>query len=269
MKKCRLCQCENVTLKDSHIVSKMFYNAIKKNSPTKVMRQIADPNKGVQDGLKIPFLCERCEELFSKYETYFSNNVYLKTMSNEGEICFDSRDDNITYFLLSIAWRVIKYVMEYDETTFTDAEKRKIDEISSYWGELLLTENMQEIRKIQQFIIPTQKLKFFQKIGFRKYDNVMMNFKTFDDNDMFKHSFTFVQVPYFIFITTVWGETDNMKQYRIGKIIKPYESELPKNINNVLSEKHYTEYFDACEKLSEKQKQIIEDRVKKQKLKKN
>lgn len=31
---CRLCHSENVPLKESHIVSKMFYNVIKKKSPT-------------------------------------------------------------------------------------------------------------------------------------------------------------------------------------------------------------------------------------------
>lgn len=76
MANCRLCKCENVPLKESHIVSKMFYNVIKKKSPTGIMRQVSAPNKGVQDGMKVPLLCERCEELFSKYETYFSNNIF-------------------------------------------------------------------------------------------------------------------------------------------------------------------------------------------------
>ena len=110
MERCRLCQGENVPLKESHIVSKMFFNAIKKKSPTGIMRQVSDPNKGLQDGIKAPLLCARCEELFSKYETYFSNNIYTKTINVEGEIQFDSRDDRISYFLLSIAWRVMKYV---------------------------------------------------------------------------------------------------------------------------------------------------------------
>lgn len=100
---CRLCQSEHASLKESHIVSKMFYNALKKNSPIGIMRQTASPNQGIQDGLKIPFLCEQCEELFSKYETYFSNNIYTKTIQSNGNIEFNSKDDNISYFLLSIA----------------------------------------------------------------------------------------------------------------------------------------------------------------------
>lgn len=236
---CRLCHSENVPLKESHIVSKMFYNVIKKKSPTGIMRQVTDPNKGIQDGIKLPFLCDECEELFSKYETYFSNNIYIKTVQNDGIIEFNSRDDNISYFLLSISWRVMKWVRENDKTTFTNLENEQVDEVIETWRKLLKNENMYEIRKIQQFIIPTQKLKFFQNINFRVHDNVMLDFKTFDKEDTFRFAFTIVQVSYFIFITTVWGNTDTMKQYRLGKIIKPHESDLPKNITNILYDKHY------------------------------
>ena len=260
---CRLCHSENVPLKESHIVSKMFYNVIKKKSPTGIMRQVTDPNKGIKDGIKLPFLCDECEELFSKYETYFSNNIYIKTVQNDGIIEFNSRDDNISYFLLSISWRVMKWVRENDKTTFTNLENEQVDEVIETWRKLLKNENMYEIRKIQQFIIPTQKLKFFQNINFRVHDNVMLDFKTFDKEDTFRFAFTIVQVPYFIFITTVWGNTDTMKQYRLGKIIKPHESDLPKNITNILYDKHYTQYFQACQDLSEKQRNVIENRVKK------
>lgn len=262
MANCRLCKCENVPLKESHIVSKMFYNVIKKKSPTGIMRQAIDPNKGVQDGLKTPLLCARCEELFSKYETYFSNNVYSETVKNDGEICFNSKDDYISYFLLSIAWRVVQYTSENDETTFTNFEKNEINKVMENWRVMLDTENMEEIRKIQQFIIPTKNLNFFQNIKRRIWDNVMIDFQTFDEEDTFKFAFTIVQVPYFIFVTTVWGETETMKQYRLGKTIKPRKSELPQCITALLEDKHYNEYFKAYEKMSEKQKKIIENRVK-------
>ena len=262
MSYCRLCKCENVSLKKSHIISKMFYNVIKKKSTTGIMRQVAAPNKGVQDGLKVPFLCERCEELFSKYETYFSDNIYSNAAENDGEICFNSKDDYISYFLLSIAWRIIQYISENDEPTFTENEKNEIEKITEEWRGMLLTENMEEIRKIQQFIIPTKNLEFFRNNKRRIWDNVWLDFVTFDEKDTFKFAFTIVQVPYFIFITTVWGKTDAMKQYRVGKMIKARQSELPQNIVLLLNKKHYDEFLEASEKISEKQKAIIEHRAK-------
>lgn len=259
---CRLCRCENVSLRESHIVSKMFYNTLKKKSLTGIMRQNINPNKGVQDGLKTSLLCGRCEELLSKYETYFSDNIYLETVKKEGESCFNSRDDNMSYFLLSIAWRVMLYTLENDKTTFTVNEKNEVFKIIEKWRVILDTEDMNEIRKIQQFIIPTKNLKFFVGIERRIWDNIGIDFKTFDEKDTFKFAFTFVQVPYFIFITTVWGETNGMKQYKVGRMIKPHKSELPINISSLLENNHYNEYFKAQEKISEKQIKIIEKRIK-------
>ena len=57
------------------------------------------------------------------------DNVYTKTVDNDGIIEFNSRDDNISYFLLSISWRVMKLAREKDETTFTNLENEKIDEV--------------------------------------------------------------------------------------------------------------------------------------------
>ena len=46
---CRLCKHEYVSLRESHIISKMFYNVIKKNSLTGFMRQTDNPNQSIQD----------------------------------------------------------------------------------------------------------------------------------------------------------------------------------------------------------------------------
>ena len=239
----------------------MFYNVIKKKSITGIMRTCSDPNKSMQDGLKIPFLCEKCEELFSKYETYFSKHIYTNTVKNDGEISFNSRDDNIAYFLLSIAWRNIKHIMESNEINFTDNEKEKINTVIEEWRKYLYAENMDEIRKIQQFIIPTKNLIFFNNLDWRTHDNVAMDFRAFDEEDTFEFAISFVQVPYFIFITTVWGETNAMKQYRLGCKIKPRTSELPQNITNLLYNNHYTQFLEASNNMTEKQKKTIEDRV--------
>lgn len=88
-------------------------------------------------------------------------------------------------------------------------------------------------------------------------------FKTFDEENTFNFAFTIVQVPYFIFITTVWGNTDTMKQYQLGKAIKSYRSTLPKNITKCLEDLHFKKYFEANDKLTEKQRKLIEEKVEK------
>jgi hypothetical protein len=106
--RCRLCNSEHKELRMSHIVPKMFYEHIKRTSLTGGIREVNNPNKRAQDGLKVPFLCENCEELFSKYETYFANSVFMKTIEKPNDFFFESDNYNIRYFLLSIAWRVLK-----------------------------------------------------------------------------------------------------------------------------------------------------------------
>ena len=224
MEQCRLCKCTDKPLKESHIIPKMFYNELKRNSPTHIMRMANNPNRGVQDGLKLPFLCGECEELFSKYERAFSNRIYQKAIANDGEIKFESKDDALSYFLLSVAWRVIKHIRETDKTTLTECELEKMGGIIETWRRILYDENMEEIRKVQQFIIPTKNLRFFEKIPFRVHDNVMIDFK-------------------------------------LGKVIKSYRSTLPKNITKCLEDLHFTKYFEANDKLTEKQRKLIEERV--------
>ena len=241
-KYCRLCGCENTQLRESHIVPKMFYNALKKKSPTGIIREFNNPNKSLQDGLKVPFLCSNCEELFSKYETYFSNKVYMKTVEDDGIVKFDSNDDSISYFLLSISWRILKYSREKMNLKYTDLEVQKIDEVIEVWRKILVTENMEEVKKYQQFIIPTKELEFFENMPERVHECVFMDFKTFDDKDTFKFAFTIVQVPYFIFVTTVWGQTEKMSEYLLEKVIQPYKNNLSYEVIRILEEKHCNKF---------------------------
>ena len=235
----------------------MFYKVIKTKSPTGFMRTAEDPNLRLQDGLECRILCERCEELFSKYEKYFSDSIYQQTISKEGNVKFDSNNDKIAYFLLSLTWRTNIYIMDKDKITFTYSEKALLNCIQESWRGLLDTENMCEIRKIQQFIIPTKELILFKNMDRRIWDNVVLDLKTYDHYDEFKFAFTFIQVPYYIFISTIWGNTNSMKQYKLKKIIKPHKSNLPKDVTTLLYDKHLTQYLSAYQRLTEKQRNKI------------
>ena len=259
---CRLCHSVVNSLRISHIVPKMFFNVIKDKAPTGYMRQTSKPNLPMQDGLKLPFLCDNCEELFSKYETDFSKKIYKNTVNNNGLYSFKSDDENLAYFLLSIAWRNLQYIREIDQTNLTENEKFELDNLVERWRLLLVEEEKEQIKAIQQFIVPTKNLKFFQTMPRRVFDNVLLDFKTFDTENSFTFAFSLVQVPYFLFITTVWGKTDTMQQYQLKKFIKPRKSELPKVITTVLVNNHINAFVKAKEQLSDKQKQTINTRVK-------
>ena len=74
-KKCAMCG-QVKKLCESHIIPKFFGNYIKKNSPSGGLRNPNDVNKREQDIYKENLLCDECEEIFSKLETYFQNNIF-------------------------------------------------------------------------------------------------------------------------------------------------------------------------------------------------
>ena len=173
---CRLCRSENVPLKESHIVSKMFYNVIKKKSPTGIMRQVTDPNKGIQDGIKLPFLCDECEELFSKYETYFSNNIYTKTICS------------------FLAYLILRYAFFYDDTPIIRLIANCVWPIIAVLGYTIgyknyTSENLSAIARVYlTFIVP-----FFVY-------NVFLSFTlTYDTDEFAKDAFFICLIFLYIF----------------------------------------------------------------------
>ena len=101
LSECALCD-SNDPLELSHIVPKMVVRALKKTS-VGCIRHTDNPNQTVQDSEKHYMLCGKCEDLFSEYEKYFSDNVfqpYLKAEKTRYEY-----DERLFYFLTSLSWR--------------------------------------------------------------------------------------------------------------------------------------------------------------------
>lgn len=101
LKKCALCGLQ-VDLELSHIVPKMAVRTLKKTSVGNI-RSSENPNMVVQDSEKHYMLCGKCEDLFSKEETYFANVLFHPYLKKE-RINFDY-DDSLFYFLTSVSWR--------------------------------------------------------------------------------------------------------------------------------------------------------------------
>lgn len=80
MEQCRLCKCTDKPLKESHIIPKMFYNELKRNSPTHIMRMADNPNRGVQDGLKLPFCVVNAKNCLANMKELFQIG-FIKRLS--------------------------------------------------------------------------------------------------------------------------------------------------------------------------------------------
>lgn len=263
---CRLC-CQDKELAESHIVPKMFYAFIKRNSQTGGIRRVDQPNRRVQDGLKLPFLCHECEELFSSYETFFSNDIFSKVSSTPAQFRLDTNNDKLRYFLLSVAWRTLKQNVETDKqmlSTFTSEENQKLEQVLENWRMYLLEKNSKSIRKIQMHFIPTFGLNIFSGFPEQIRNNVAIDFRVLGKENSFDYAFTYVKVPYFIFLCTVWGNTSHMKQFQVGKIVETKDSRLPSDMQNLISS-HQQNFVAGLDKISKNQVDSIIKRANKSK----
>lgn len=109
LKTCQLCEKEE-TGEISHIIPRLVSKALAKESGYR-LRNTEDPNKVVQDTLKLPFLGKLCEDIFEKYETTFAKKFqsYLKNPDAALEI-----DEQSFRLLVSVCWRVAKYLIRFN-----------------------------------------------------------------------------------------------------------------------------------------------------------
>ncbi len=99
---CRLCN-NNPAIEGGHVIPKFVSDTIKKNSPTGFLRNPNNVNRRIQDGDKLPLLCENCEARFSKREKHFSEQVF--NPFQEDELQSLTYGSWLTYFIVSVSWR--------------------------------------------------------------------------------------------------------------------------------------------------------------------
>lgn len=260
---CRLCR-KSKKLAGSHIIPRMFFNEIKKASKTKGIREVSNPNKRLQDGLKVPFLCHECEELFSKYEKYFSDKYFQKTLKSCDDLVYDSNHDELRYFILSVAWRVLKLQCEEDKKmieSFTNEEKERLDNVLDEWRNILLNEDFLKMKNIQMHLIPTKNLEVFNNYPNMISNNTGMDFRVLGSENSFEYAYVYVKVPYFIMLCTVWGKTLNLKANIVGKkAIKSRQTTLPEWLNQLILY-HMEQFKKSCENMSDRQIESIKKKA--------
>jgi hypothetical protein len=100
---CRLCN-RTAPLCKSHILPKFAIEQLKKIIGNEI-RWGPRPNQPQQDGLKPYFLCEQCENRFSKVETYFVDHFFVPVVENR--VLQSEYDRRLFAFGLSLVWRAV------------------------------------------------------------------------------------------------------------------------------------------------------------------
>lgn len=131
---CRLCKKEK-ELVNSHIIPKFIISWLKDTSVTGRIRMGENPNIPRQDGIKIKLLCKDCENLFSKWEKAFSENIFHPYLSDKS-IKFEY-DSWLVNFISSLSWRVI--ILHSDYSIYKEGiHSKEIHKAEENWRNFLI-----------------------------------------------------------------------------------------------------------------------------------
>jgi hypothetical protein len=124
---CALCDQENVSLKESHIIPKFVYQWIKDTSSTPYLRSSDNVNLREQDGSKEYLLCGKCEGDLSVMETEFAKNVFKKIANYRIQATEIIVTESMRVCVLSIFWRTLLTSISRDNIR-TDEDKKVMNQ---------------------------------------------------------------------------------------------------------------------------------------------
>jgi hypothetical protein len=131
---CRLCERIRPLLL-SHILPKFVFR-FQRNTSTAVIRSHLNPNRPVQDSSKLRFLCGKCEQRFSAWETAFKREIY--DPYHAGKL------DDVKYgaWLLkcavSLSWRALKATIQEGADSIPADVQLAAAKTESVWRNFLL-----------------------------------------------------------------------------------------------------------------------------------
>ncbi|WP_152530934.1 hypothetical protein [Sediminibacterium sp. C3] len=100
---CKLYDLEE-DLRESHIYPKFIIDYFR-STGSKFMRSFTEPNRRMQDGIKLYLLSEKAEQKFSTSEKWFAENIFRPYQDqNQKTLVYN---DNLYYFSLSFLWRIL------------------------------------------------------------------------------------------------------------------------------------------------------------------
>jgi hypothetical protein len=122
-------------LRNSHVLPAFAYRWLRRRSGTGHIRHTDNPNRRVQDGLKLPWLCARCEEHFSRYETAFATKLFYPWHDGISTVSYD---EWLLKFCTSVSWRVLRYARGRNtDAKYTDDQNRLMTEAEARWRTFL------------------------------------------------------------------------------------------------------------------------------------
>ncbi|MES0870614.1 hypothetical protein [Pseudovibrio sp. SCP19] len=132
---CAFCN-EVRELRESHIVPKFVFRWLKNSGVSPYLRNHQNPNKKVQDGVKIPLLCNDCEQLFEKYETPFAKFIFRPFVDDPTYTVMYS--DWCAKFAASVMWRAGTFFLLTSSNGLPVEVRQQIEAACDVWRTFIL-----------------------------------------------------------------------------------------------------------------------------------
>ena len=123
--------------KKSHIIPRFVFYLLNNTSPG-YLRNAANPNLRIQDGIKSELLCENCEQKFSKWEKSFAERVFKPLHESHGKTSMFPYDDWALKFAVSVSWRALFHTRQLGLSHFSERQQAYADRALNTWSEFLL-----------------------------------------------------------------------------------------------------------------------------------
>lgn len=152
---CRLCRAHS-ELQLSHILPAFVFRWLR-SSGSGYMRGVGDPNRRVQDGPKLYWLCSSCEELLSVSEGQFASKLFHPvTNDSKKTVRYSSW---LMHFCTSLSWRVLRFHLEQNKWDgWSEDSMARVHNAELMWREVLLG-TLPHAGLLQQHILPLSSIE--------------------------------------------------------------------------------------------------------------
>ncbi len=132
---CALCE-RSATLTQSHVIPAFVFRWLKSSGPTGHMRNMLEPNRRVQDGLKRPLLCADCESRLSLDEQLFSTKLFYPWLAGTKHVFYA---EWFLRFCVSVSWRVLLDREGRNTLTqYSEVQQQLLRKAERVWRDFLL-----------------------------------------------------------------------------------------------------------------------------------
>jgi len=210
---CKLCKNKE-SIKNSHLIPQFITDWIRNTSVTGKFRTAVLPNKRVQDSKKVDSLCEDCENLFSKFEGYFSEVIFKPVMNSYNPVV--DYTESLLKFAVSLSWRILVLKIYGYQWKILD-HNLAAQRAEKQWREYLL--NNTKMIGYEHHIL---MLRFVEDAPTIEGTDVDINFyfhravdATIAQNS--EEAFVYIKLPGFVIISPIYPRT---LTHMVGTLIK-------------------------------------------------